>query len=154
VRRLRWQDRKAPGGVWVDTCSLAPDGLSYAGRNQIKGRVSGSLVKAAPKKTAENARPTQPETKTTIRTGSPQVAALAQDAMQLALLREKAKVHELHIRDGVAASLTDFVGITAVGFQGHRTTKIWGLHEPAFLGKRRGQAAVRSSQRDGAGFPL
>jgi len=31
---LRWPDPRAPGGVWVDECILAPDGSYYVGRNQ------------------------------------------------------------------------------------------------------------------------
>ncbi len=32
--RLRWPMDNAPGGAWVDTCFIAPDGQSYVGRNQ------------------------------------------------------------------------------------------------------------------------
>ncbi|UCG15326.1 MAG: arabinan endo-1,5-alpha-L-arabinosidase [Phycisphaerales bacterium] len=32
--KLRWPDPAAPGGAWIDTCHLAPDGRSYVGRNQ------------------------------------------------------------------------------------------------------------------------
>lgn len=41
---FRWKNDKAPGGFWVDTCVLAPDGQSYAGVNQIQTKVSGKLV--------------------------------------------------------------------------------------------------------------
>jgi hypothetical protein len=41
---LRWQDRKAKGGFWVDTCNVSADGLSYSGTNQINIRISGILV--------------------------------------------------------------------------------------------------------------
>jgi hypothetical protein len=44
VLTFRWKGAKAPGGYWVDTCRLAADGLSYAGANQIKTKVSGTLV--------------------------------------------------------------------------------------------------------------
>src|ERR1700677_2703080 len=43
---FHWQPpKKTPGGFWVDTCNIAPDGLSYSGMNQKKTRVSGNLVK-------------------------------------------------------------------------------------------------------------
>jgi hypothetical protein len=45
VLTFRWKDAKAPGGYWVDTCHVAADGLSYAGANQIKTQVTGTLVK-------------------------------------------------------------------------------------------------------------
>jgi beta-xylosidase len=40
--QMRWPDPHAPGGAWIDTCYVAPDGQSYVGRNQsglvIRGR--------------------------------------------------------------------------------------------------------------------
>lgn len=36
---LRWPNAAAPGGVWVDTCTLAADGQSFTGKNQ-NGAVS------------------------------------------------------------------------------------------------------------------
>ena len=42
---LSWKDNKAPGGYWVDRCDLAPDGLSYAGFNQTKVKISGTLIR-------------------------------------------------------------------------------------------------------------
>jgi len=41
---LRWSDKDAPGGYWVDTCRLDPDGRSYSGTNQKGGQVSGTYV--------------------------------------------------------------------------------------------------------------
>jgi hypothetical protein len=42
---LRWVDRGAPGGAWVDTCSLEwgrkPERLQYSGVNQRNVRISG-----------------------------------------------------------------------------------------------------------------
>ena len=42
VLQLRWPDRNAPDGAWIDTCHVGPDGASYVGRNQnglvIRGR--------------------------------------------------------------------------------------------------------------------
>src|SRR3954447_10734756 len=32
---LRWKSARAPGGVWVDRCTVSPDGRSYSGRNQL-----------------------------------------------------------------------------------------------------------------------
>jgi len=34
VLRLRWPRPDPPGGAWVDECLVAPDGLTYLGRNQ------------------------------------------------------------------------------------------------------------------------
>lgn len=41
---LRWKDARAPGGHWVDTCTVAPDGRTYNGTNQLRNPVSGILV--------------------------------------------------------------------------------------------------------------
>ncbi len=41
VLRLRWPNGDAPGGVWIDTCQVSPDGSSYAGENN-------NLVRRAP----------------------------------------------------------------------------------------------------------
>ncbi len=38
---LRWKDVKAPGGEWVDTCTLDSTWTTYAGTNQQGVRVSG-----------------------------------------------------------------------------------------------------------------
>jgi hypothetical protein len=42
---LRWKDAKAPGGYWVDTCTVNFDGLSYEGKNQNGTRISGKLIR-------------------------------------------------------------------------------------------------------------
>ena len=44
VLTLRWPDRRAPGGAWVDTCKIAPDGKSWHGRNQLGKNLAGSLT--------------------------------------------------------------------------------------------------------------
>ncbi len=41
---LRWKNPQAPGGYWVDTCLVSPDGLSYAGTNQNKVKITGKLL--------------------------------------------------------------------------------------------------------------
>jgi len=41
---LRWPNPKAPGGTWVDTCTVSPDGKTYTGRNQLGATVAGRLV--------------------------------------------------------------------------------------------------------------
>ena len=41
VLQLRWPDPGAPGGAWIDTCYVAPDGLSFVGRNQSGMGVRG-----------------------------------------------------------------------------------------------------------------
>lgn len=38
---LRWPTPSAPGGAWVDRCTIAPDGLTYNGRNQNGTTISG-----------------------------------------------------------------------------------------------------------------
>ncbi|MCE9566141.1 MAG: hypothetical protein K8U57_29315 [Planctomycetes bacterium] len=45
---LRWKDAKAPGGFWVDTVTISPDGQTYKGTNQLNRPISGTLVKDAP----------------------------------------------------------------------------------------------------------
>jgi hypothetical protein len=39
-----WQDERAPGGVWIDTCTLSADRKSIKGRNQLGASVVGTLV--------------------------------------------------------------------------------------------------------------
>lgn len=41
---LRWKDKRAPGGFFVDTCTLALDGQSYSGTNQNNVEVSGTYL--------------------------------------------------------------------------------------------------------------
>lgn len=41
---FRWHDPKAPGGVWIDTCDLSPDGMRYNGANQNRVTISGTRV--------------------------------------------------------------------------------------------------------------
>lgn len=41
---IRWKNPEAPGGEWIDTCEVAPHGGSYAGRNQLGTRISGTRV--------------------------------------------------------------------------------------------------------------
>ncbi len=38
---IRWKNPEAPGGEWVDTCELAEQGGSYAGKNQLGTRITG-----------------------------------------------------------------------------------------------------------------
>lgn len=38
---LRWASPSAPGGIWVDTCTLSKDGKSYTGKNNYGAPVSG-----------------------------------------------------------------------------------------------------------------
>lgn len=45
---FRWKDAKAPGGFWIDTCTIAPDGQSFKGTNQLKRPINGTLIKDAP----------------------------------------------------------------------------------------------------------
>lgn len=40
ILQLRWPDPGAPGGAWIDACHVAPDGMSFVGRNQ-----SGMVVR-------------------------------------------------------------------------------------------------------------
>ena len=42
VIELRWPDPSAPGGTWIDTCYVAPDGVSFVGRNQVGFVVRGA----------------------------------------------------------------------------------------------------------------
>ncbi len=30
-----------PGGTWIDTCPVSPDGRTYSGENQVKVQISG-----------------------------------------------------------------------------------------------------------------
>ena len=41
VLTLRWPNGNAPGGAWVDTCPVSPDGRTYSGENQLKVPISG-----------------------------------------------------------------------------------------------------------------
>ena len=41
---LRWANAQAPGGFWVDTCSVSPDGKTYRGSNQTNVVISGEKV--------------------------------------------------------------------------------------------------------------
>jgi WD40 repeat protein len=40
---LKWMP-KAPPGLWIDTCTVAADGKSYAGRNQVNAVIRGVKV--------------------------------------------------------------------------------------------------------------
>ena len=40
---MRWPDPRAPGGAFVDRCSVAANGRSYAGHNQLAVRIEGRL---------------------------------------------------------------------------------------------------------------
>lgn len=58
---LRWPNPKAPGGAWVDTCTISPDGKTYTGRNQAGANVAGKLVgKADGGKSVAAAKVNQP----------------------------------------------------------------------------------------------
>lgn len=39
-----WPNERAPGGVWIDTCTLSADRKSIRGRNQLGASVAGTLV--------------------------------------------------------------------------------------------------------------
>lgn len=39
-----WPNPQAPGGVWIDTCTLSADRKSIRGRNQLGASVAGTLV--------------------------------------------------------------------------------------------------------------
>ncbi|MEC9094140.1 MAG: arabinan endo-1,5-alpha-L-arabinosidase [Planctomycetota bacterium] len=41
---LRWKDRNAPGGFWIDRVQLSKNGSSYSGRNQNGTLIEGRLV--------------------------------------------------------------------------------------------------------------
>lgn len=41
--RLTWPDPKAPGGAWLDECTLSVDETTYEGTNQLGVRISGSF---------------------------------------------------------------------------------------------------------------
>jgi hypothetical protein len=45
---LRWKDAKAPGGFWIDTCTISPDGKSFKGTNQLRRPITGTLIEKAP----------------------------------------------------------------------------------------------------------
>jgi hypothetical protein len=38
---MRWPSRSAPGGAWIDTCTVSEDGQTYSGTNQIGRSVNG-----------------------------------------------------------------------------------------------------------------
>lgn len=40
---LRWADRRAPGGFWIDNCTVSKDGKTYRGVNQQGVPINGSL---------------------------------------------------------------------------------------------------------------
>ena len=42
VLSLRWPNPDAPGGTWVDTCTVSPDGKTYSGANQWRVAISGT----------------------------------------------------------------------------------------------------------------
>lgn len=44
VFELRWPNAAAPGGVWIDSCRLTQDGLSYKGENQHRSAAVGSYA--------------------------------------------------------------------------------------------------------------
>jgi hypothetical protein len=46
---LRWPDGKATGGVSVEHCLLAADGLTYEGTNQTGKKISGAYQKPLPR---------------------------------------------------------------------------------------------------------
>lgn len=41
---LHWPNPAAPGGEWIDQCTVSADGRTYSGRNQYGTRISGKLV--------------------------------------------------------------------------------------------------------------
>jgi tRNA A-37 threonylcarbamoyl transferase component Bud32 len=41
VLRLRWPNPDAPGGTWIDTCTVSRDGKMYSGQNQLRAPISG-----------------------------------------------------------------------------------------------------------------
>jgi tRNA A-37 threonylcarbamoyl transferase component Bud32 len=41
VLSLRWPNPDAPGGIWIDTCTVPPDGKTYSGQNQLRAPISG-----------------------------------------------------------------------------------------------------------------
>lgn len=41
---FNWPNDAAPGGVWVDECTVSPDGNRYSGRNQLNARIEGVLI--------------------------------------------------------------------------------------------------------------
>jgi hypothetical protein len=38
---LRWPNPDAPDGIWIDTCTVSPDGKTYSGQNQLRAPISG-----------------------------------------------------------------------------------------------------------------
>jgi WD40 repeat protein len=45
---LRWPREKAPGGAWVDECTLSEDGTAFEGTNQVGLPISGKRVRDLP----------------------------------------------------------------------------------------------------------
>jgi len=41
---MRWPNPDAPGGAWVDTCTVSGDGLTYTGRNQNDLVITGNKI--------------------------------------------------------------------------------------------------------------
>ncbi|QJX00244.1 hypothetical protein [Frigoriglobus tundricola] len=44
ILTLRWPNATAPGGAWVDSCSVSADGRTYSGKNQKGVRIGGYYV--------------------------------------------------------------------------------------------------------------
>jgi uncharacterized caspase-like protein len=42
---LRWANKQAPGGFWIDTCNVSPNGKTYRGANQKGLVITGEKVK-------------------------------------------------------------------------------------------------------------
>ena len=42
---MRWPSKDAPGGVWIDRCTVSPDGKSYSGKNQKGYTIRGTRSK-------------------------------------------------------------------------------------------------------------
>lgn len=41
---MHWPNQGAPGGAWVDRCTISPDEQRYSGRNQVNAKIEGQLV--------------------------------------------------------------------------------------------------------------
>jgi hypothetical protein len=57
---LRWPQRGAPGGAWIDRCTISADGRSYSGRNQDDVLITGKLVRDASASAVEAIAPAAP----------------------------------------------------------------------------------------------
>jgi hypothetical protein len=44
VLTLRWPEPTAPGGAWVDSCSVSTDGQEYSGKNQKGVKIGGRYI--------------------------------------------------------------------------------------------------------------